>query len=142
MAAKSTFYSLFSHTADLGMSIEGHSCEDLFRNAGTALTELLVDNKATKIEKKVEISIEGNDLPDLMVRWLSEILYLFEGEKLVVTEISINSINKKNMTATLSVMKFNSQFHEILREIKAVTYHQIKVEEKNGLWTAKVIFDL
>ncbi|MGD9159588.1 MAG: archease [Desulfobacteraceae bacterium] len=142
MSTKSTFYSLFNHTADLGMSVKGHSCEDLFRNAGTALLELLVDNKAPETGKKLEVSLDGNDLPDLMVKWLSEILYLFEGESLIVTEISINSLNSSNITSTLSVIEFDGRYHAVLREIKAVTYHQIEVKEKNGLWTARVIFDL
>ena len=142
MTTKSTFYSIFNHTADLGISVRGHSCEDLFKNAGTALLELLIDNKVPEFEKKLEISINGNDLPDLMVKWLSEILYLFEGEKLIVTEILVNSISSNNINSTLSVMKFDSQYNEILREIKAITYHQIKVEKKKGFWTTRIIFDL
>ena len=142
MPEKSTFYSIFSHTADLGISVTGCSCEDLFRNAGLALLELIVKNKAPKFEKMVKISLDGIDLPDLMVRWLSEILYLFEGERLVVTAITIDSIDSNNIKSTLSVMKFNSQENEILREIKAVTYHQIEVEKKNNIWTASIIFDL
>ena len=142
MSTKSIYYSIFSHTADLGMSVRGRSCEDLFRNAGLALLELIVSNKAPKTEETLEISLHGNDTPDLMVKWLSEILYLFEGERLVVTEILINSIDGNKIRSTLSVMEFDEKNHEILREIKAVTYHQIKVEEKNGLWTTRVIFDL
>lgn len=142
MSTKSTFYSLFNHTADLGMSVKGHSCKDLFRNAGIALLELLVDSITPETEKKVDISLSGNDLPDLMVKWLSEILYLFEGEGQVVTEIFINSICSNNIASTLSVIEFDSRYHEVLREIKAVTYHRIEVKEKNGLWTARVIFDL
>ena len=142
MNPKSNFYSIFSHTADLGMTVIGHSCEDLFINAGIATLELLVDNKAAETGKKVEISLYGNDLPDLMVKWLSEILYLFEGEKLVVSGINIDSIDNNNIRSTLSVMEFDSRYHEIQREIKAVTYHQIEVKEKNGLWSARVIFDL
>ena len=142
MIGKSTFYSLFSHTADLGMSVNGHSCEELFMNAGLAFSELLVDNKAPKINHKLKISLHGNDLPDLMVRWLSEILYLFEGERVVVTEIFINVINRNNLISTLSVMNFDNRYHEVVREIKAVTYHQIEVKEEDGIWTARIIFDL
>jgi SHS2 domain-containing protein len=101
-----------------------------------------VDIKATETGKKVEVSLDGNDLPDLMVKWLSEILYLLEGESLIVTEISINSISSDKITSTLSVIEFDSGYHEVLREIKAVTYHQIEVKEQNGLWTARIIFDL
>ena len=104
--------------------------------------ELLVDIKAPKSDKELKISLDGNDLPDLMVKWLSEILYLFEGEKLIVNEIFINSISSNKITSTISVMKFDNKYHEILREIKAVTYHQIDVKEQKGFWTARIIFDL
>lgn len=142
MPVKSAFYNLISHTADLGISVRGNSCGDLFRNAGLALMELLVDIKAPKSDKELKISLDGNDLPDLMVKWLSEILYLFEGEKLIVNEIFINSISSNKITSTISVMKFDNKYHEILREIKAVTYHQIDVKEQKGFWTARIIFDL
>ena len=142
MPSKSTFYSLFSHTADLGMTVRGHSCKDLFRNAGIAFLDLLLDNKARETGKKKKISLSGNDLSDLMVKWLSEILYLFEGERLVVTGICINSIKENNISSTLSVMDFDSRFHEVKREIKAVTYHQIEVRRGKSFWTARIIFDL
>lgn len=142
MTNKSNFYSLFSHTADLGMLIRGNSCEELFRNAGMALLEQLVDNKAPETGKTIEISVSGNDPADLMVKWLSEILYLFEGEGLIVTDIYISSLSQNKISANLKAMEYDSRYHEYLKEIKAVTYHQIEVKGKSGLWTAKVIFDL
>ena len=142
MTNKPNFYSLLSHTADLGMLIRGNTCEELFRNAGMALLEQLVDNKAAETGKRIEISVSGNDPADLMVKWLSEILYLFAGEGLVVTGIYIRSLSQNKISANLSVMEYDNRYHEYLREIKAVTYHQIEVKEKRGLWTAKVIFDL
>ncbi len=142
MPNKSNFYSLFSHTADLGILIRGNSFKELFRHAGMALMEQLVDNKAPETGNRIEISVSGNDPADLMVKWLSEILYLFEGEGLVVTGIYINSINRNKISANLTAMEYDTRHHEYLREIKAVTYHQIEVKEKRGLWTAKVIFDL
>ena len=88
------------------------------------------------------ISISGSDPADLMVRWLTEILYLFEGENLVVTDINIDSLSSSGLKATLTTSPFDPKFHEIIREIKAVTYHQIAVTDENGIWTARVIFDL
>ena len=77
-----------------------------------------------------------------MVRWLGEILYLFEGEGQVVSSISINSISDKRLHAILELTPFAPPAHKILREIKAVTYHQIQVAEKGGRWEASVIFDM
>jgi SHS2 domain-containing protein len=139
---KNPSYALFSHTADLGLMVKGNSCEELFKNAGFALMDLMILNKSHDSGVKIAISINGNDLPDLMVNWLSELLYLFEGERLVITEIFVNSISDNNISSTIETVEFDSRYHEVLREIKAVTYHQIDVREEMGLWTARVIFDL
>ncbi|MBN1906226.1 MAG: archease [Deltaproteobacteria bacterium] len=135
-------YTLLSHTADLGMIVKGDSCEGLFRNAGMALTDIMILSKGPMPGVKKEISIKGNDLPDLMVKWLSEILYLFEGEHLITTEIVVNQLSRSSISSTLITGDFDSRYHEVLREIKAVTYHQVDVREDSGIWTARIIFDL
>jgi SHS2 domain-containing protein len=109
-------YTLLDHTADLGIRIRGTDPIDLFENAGRALMHLILRMKSPGKTTPLKLSLSGDDLADLMVRWLGEILYLFEGENLVVTEI--------------------------LMEIKAVTYHQIEVVDKGDMWESSVIFDL
>jgi len=90
----------------------------------------------------MKIFVSGEDLADLMVRWLGEVLYLFEGENLVVTSIHIDSVSSSHLDAKLETVPFDPTTHEILSEIKAVTYHQIEVAEKGNRWEAKVIFDM
>ncbi len=77
-----------------------------------------------------------------MVRWLGEILYLFEGDNLVVISTDIHALTPLRLEATLRTIPFDPLNHEILCEIKAVTYHQIQVIPKGNLWEARVIFDL
>lgn len=139
---KNLFYTLLSHTADLGMIVKGDSYKELFKHAGAAMMNILIKGNSPSINKITNITINGSDLPDLLVKWLSEILYLFEGERLVVTEINIESMSYSNISATLKTVEFDFRYHEVLREIKAVTYHQIDVREEKGVWTARVIFDL
>ncbi|MGD9074802.1 MAG: archease, partial [Desulfobacteraceae bacterium] len=90
----------------------------------------------------MKISVSGEDLADLMVRWLGEILYLFAGENLVVTSIRMGSVSSSALEATLETAPFEPEIHETLREIKAVTYHQIEVTEMPNGWETKVIFDV
>jgi SHS2 domain-containing protein len=135
-------YTLLDHTADLGIMIRGNDLIDLFKNAGKALICLMLKSKAFKKSTSINISISGIDLEDLMVRWLGEILYLFEGENLVITDIDIHPISGLTLNATLKTTPFNPESHTILREIKAVTYHQIEVAQHNSQWVARVIFDL
>jgi SHS2 domain-containing protein len=133
---------LLDHTADLGINVRGENLKDLFETAAKALMHLMIDGESQDKTSDMNITISGQDLPDLLVQWLGEILYLFEGEDLVVTSIHINSLSFSRLNATLRTVPFNPTVHEILSEIKAVTYHQIQVIEKESFWEAQVIFDM
>jgi SHS2 domain-containing protein len=135
-------YSLLDHTADLGFEITASGQAALFEKAGHALLHVMFGAISSRATETIKVSLSGDDPPDLMVRWLTEILYLLDGERLVVSDIKIDSITQTTINATLNVLPFDPLMHEIIREIKAVTYHQIEVAEKNGIWKARVIFDL
>jgi len=89
-----------------------------------------------------EVSVSSEDYPDLMVRWLGEVLYLFAGDKLIVDSIEIKELNPTQIKTALSVADFEPEHHRVLREIKAVTYHGISVHKANDAWEARIIFDI
>jgi SHS2 domain-containing protein len=142
MTETNSYYTLLDHTADLGIRIWGINLKTLFENAGTTLTHLMLRGESLERALPKRILLSGDDLADLMVRWLGEILYLLEGEKLVVTSIQIVDVRSSSLEAALKTVPFDPEKHEILTEIKAVTYHQIEVVQKRDHWEAKVIFDL
>ena len=135
-------YSIIDHTADLGIIVKGSDKKNLFIHAALAMTDLMV--KGNKGNKKVtkDVIITGLDFPDLMVKWLGEILYLFAGEKLIADSIAISRLNQMQLEAAITFIIFEPKLHEILREIKAVTYHQISVRKVDDEWEAKIIFDI
>jgi len=135
-------YQVIDHTADLGIIVKGTDVEDLFISAAQAMTHLMVKGDISEKIATRDVLIEGEDFPDLMVRWLGEILYLFEGENFIVHSIEIKSISPIQLKSILSLTGFEPEYHEVLREIKAVTYHQISVDKANDGWEAKVIFDI
>ena len=135
-------YEIIDHTADLGIVVKGPDTKGLFINAALAMIDLMVKGKISDIITTRDILIEGTDFPDLLVRWLGEILYLFEGEDLIVHSIEIKSIGPMQLQATLGLSSFKPERHQVLREIKAVTYHGISVGKANSGWEARVIFDI
>ena len=141
MSSVST-YEIIDHTADLGIIVKGPDVEQLFIRAALAMTELMVKGDSSDIVSTSEVVVQGEDFPDLMVRWLGEILYLFEGEDLIVHSIEIKSIGPMQLQATLTLSSFEPERHQVLREIKAVTYHGISVGKANSGWEARVIFDI
>ncbi|UCG63997.1 MAG: archease [Deltaproteobacteria bacterium] len=142
MNATDLNYQIIDHTADLGIVVKGVDVEDVFIRAAYAMTDLMVKADISEKGGKRKVLVEGEDFPDLMVRWLSEILYLFDGEHILVSAIEINSISPIRLRSTLTVVPLKRGHHEILREIKAVTYHQISVRRIHDGWEARIIFDI
>jgi SHS2 domain-containing protein len=135
-------YQIIDHTADLGIIVEGTNEKNLFIRAAQAMTDLMVQGDISKRTVSKDVSLQGEDFSDLMVRWLGEILYLFEGEHLIVNSIKMKTLTPVHVRSKLELTDFDPEKHEIIREIKAVTYHQISVEKKDGWWEARIIFDI
>jgi SHS2 domain-containing protein len=140
---KSTpFYTQMDHTADLRIRVHGKDPRDLFENAARALIDIMLADTSGMATVATEITLDGGDLADLMVRWLGEILYLFEGEGVVATLFDIHELEPQRLRATVGGIPFDPQRHEILTAIKAVTYHGIEVAPQGDRWEAKVTFDV
>lgn len=135
-------YTLLDHTADMGIKVYAKGLNGLFIEAARALVQLLVKGNPHGRISKRNISIEGADLPDLMVRWLGEILYLYEGEQLIANGFPDLSVGPHTLNATVNAFHLNPDRHEVLREIKGVTYHESGVLDRDGHWEATVIFDI
>ena len=136
-------YKLIDHTADFGIHVFGSDLKVLFENAAHAMFDVVADRrKASGIQRR-QVDIKGDDWPDLMVNWLRELLYLWNGKGLMVKRTDIVSISKYNISAIAKVDAYDPALHEIKEEIKAVTYHQIVVRPKGDRgWESKIIFDV
>ncbi|MDX2445634.1 MAG: archease [Desulfobacterales bacterium] len=134
-------YEAIDHTADFGLRVFGDNPIDLFQNSAMALMDQVVETASLPPQKEIRLSIKGNDWPDLMVNWLREILYLWSGKALLTRSVQIQSITEKSLSSHVWVDLFSPQRHTLISEIKAVTYHQIQVLDRGGLWEATVIFD-
>lgn len=135
-------YELIDHTADLGLRVFGKDPADLFIQAALALFDQIVDITVANNPKPVAVRAEGADWADLMVNWLRELLYLWNGKELLLEGVGIKSITQKEIFAHAQVVIYKPKAHLIKRDIKAVTYHQTEVKQANGGWVAQVIFDV
>jgi SHS2 domain-containing protein len=135
-------YSLIDHTADFGIHVYGLDSKELFANAAWALFDLITEMDQLSGLDSCRIEVSGDDWCDLMVNWLREVLYLWNGKELLVKKVQILSLSETALTATLECDSFNPDRHVIKTEIKAVTYHQIQVTSSLHGWEAKIIFDI
>jgi protein archease len=135
-------YEPLSHTGDLGMLVYGRDLPELFAHAAWAMFDLMSDATAIRPQQVVPVSLEAIDLEDLLVRWLNELLYLYDTQRFLCCEALFPTLEPTHLTATVRGEPFDPTCHPIDTEIKAVTYHQIAVEQVAGRWQARVIFDL
>ena len=137
-------YKFFDHTADIGVEVSGRTRKELFVNTAAALFDVMIEKKTGGMTAKRQktIKIEGADIADLLINFLRELLYLFNGEKFVTSSCEVIRFNNQELQARLTGELFNGRKHSIKTEIKAVTYSGATVERVNTGWKARVIFDV
>jgi len=131
-------YKILEHTADVGIEVESLNLEKAFEEAALAMISLSIDiNKVDKtIKKNFNLSAENYD--SLLVKFLSEILYLFDAEQFVPGYVKVK-INNLTLNAELEGEKYNREKHGSYLVIKAVTYHMLMVDKTGRL---RVLFDI
>ena len=135
-------YKTFDHTADLGVEVYGRDRSQLFSNAGVALFDLISGINAIEARSALPVTVEGSDCEDLMVNWLRELLYLHQVKRYLLTSFVIHELDECLLKATVRGERFDARRHELLREIKAVTYHQLTIDQGEEEWTARIVFDI
>ena len=142
-------YKLFDHTADIGVEISGRTKKELFANAAYAMFDILIENFDTKNktakgtqERQKIVTVDGADLEDLLINFLREVLYLFNGAGWVVDQCKIMECGNRRLKAQLMGEPYSKKKHSIKSEIKAVTYSGLSVEKQKSGWRARVIFDV
>lgn len=135
-------YTLIDHTADFGIHVFGENSAELFEHAALIMFELIVESAPSGECRQSQISIKGNDWPDLMVNWLRELLYLWTGSGKILRSITFEELSENRIAARVDHVPFRADQHSVLNDIKAVTYHQIQAGPLGGHWEAKIIFDI
>lgn len=135
-------YEFIEHTADMGFRAYGASPERVFAHAAEAFFEAIVALESVEERLERSIKVEADGLDNLMVSWLSELLYLYDTEGLIFKSFQIKRIEDNELEANVRGEVLDPARHEIKTGIKAVTYHQLYVKERVGGWEAQVIFDI
>ena len=135
-------YTTFDHTADLGIEVYGNDQRELFINAGRALFDLITDLDTVEVKTSLSFTIEAVDREDLMVSWLGELLYFHQSDGYLLSDFVLNDLGEQSLSATVQGETYDPHRHQLTREIKAVTYHQLTVTQEKGRWLARIVFDL
>ena len=136
-------YSCLDHTADMAIEVYGKDLKSLFQNSAIALFDVMASSLETAHRsepQEFKIRVEAVNQEELLVRWLGELLSLSDWKRIVFQEFGVQELSERSIRA-LARGKPRRDY-KILTEIKAVTYHELKIKKENGRYTAQIILDV
>ncbi len=135
-------FRVLEHTADVGFEACGLSLEETFSNTAKALTALIVDLETIEPREAITLEVVGHDLASLLVDWLSEILYQFDAENWLLRDFQFLSFDSMRLRVRALGERFDPGRHRTKMLVKAITYHQLSLEQTAGGWRAQVYVDI
>jgi SHS2 domain-containing protein len=133
-------FEIIEHTADVGIRAWGDSIEEAFEQAAMGMFSLIGDITKVDIVGEAEVRVENEDIEGLLVDWLSELLYMFDTDKIFLGKFDVSITDKYSLHARVYGERYDPKKHGMGVEIKAVTYHMLKVDEESN--EVRVLFDI
>jgi SHS2 domain-containing protein len=133
-------YRVTARQSELAVKVTGISQADLFANSALALFDVMTDVEKIDVKERLALEVEGTDRDDLLVNWMRELLYLYQGSGYLLKLFQIREVKDTVIKAEVGGEKIDPDRHEITQEIAAVAYHQSRMTKTGNLWTAQLIF--
>ncbi len=135
-------FDILEHTADVGVRGWGGSIEEAFRQATLGLLDIVGAWRphADEAGERLAISVEGRDLGSVLVDWLGEVLYLQDTRDVVIRSFEVEEVAGDRAEGWVELSRRPAEIEGTA--VKAITYHQLSVEERGGGWTVTVYLDI
>ncbi|MBC7363500.1 MAG: archease [Candidatus Aminicenantes bacterium] len=162
-------FEILDHTADAKFRAYGRTLEEAVANAALAMVSLMWDYEKVALKTREEVEIKARSFESLMVKFLSEILYLFEVKgfllgkveeiKIEVTEAAKkarkearekngssaggqNSYDQDYILRAILAGDLHSEKYEIMSEVKAATYNDFALEKGPDGYRLQMVVDM
>jgi SHS2 domain-containing protein len=135
-------FTLFDHTADMGVRVRAPTRAGLLAPAAQGLYAVIGELWPGTDERAIALEF-GGDEPALLLRdYLAELLHLFEREQRMLTGLDVQAFDDVALSAAGRLAKIDPDRSALLREVKAVTYHELAIHPISGGYEAVFIVDI
>lgn len=135
-------FEIIEHPADVGFVAYGPTLEALFVNAAAAMMSLACEPAGIEEREQREIEAAGTDNESLLFAWLAEILGVADAEKIFLRRAEVAELGGGRVRGRVYGEKYDKRRHRAGTYIKAVTYHELRVERVADGWRAQVYLDV
>jgi SHS2 domain-containing protein len=137
-----SFYTIFEHTADVGIEVRAETLERLFTNSALAMSDIMFEKCPSGTTETRLVLVLGTNPEELLIAWLNELLYIYNVERLVFSEFSDVELTESTFMTRAHGERFDPDRHRVEMEIKAATYHGLSIERAGDEFAARIIFDV
>lgn len=140
-------YQLLEHTADVGVSAWGPDPAHAFAEAARGMFAVILGEDPAGWSGSgrtitLDVTVNGEDWPTLLVNWLAELLFRFEVEGVVPQRIAVSVCAPPRCEARIEGIAVDDPSQLGGVAVKAVTYHQLMVDIAPARTQVRVFFDI
>ena len=135
-------FETYDHTADIGLVARGATLEDLFVNAARGMFHLLAGDVAVRPSRRLEVEVTAPDREALLVAWLNELLFQCSTKRLVLSRFEVRDLTDERLRAAVAGQPVADLGVPLETELKAATYHGLRIAQTPDGWEAEVLFDV
>lgn len=139
-------YRFIEHTADVAVEVEAYSLEGLFSISCHAWRDAALQSNDITSTDEQKIFLAAVSYEELLVQLLSELNFFLYTKKWVFNSVEklrlIEEGESLKLFAEILGNPFDENVHHLKEEIKAVTFHQMKIEKKDEVYSTRVVFDI
>ena len=133
------FFSEINHTGDVGVLVRGNTIEEIVQNSIKALASMYFDLDELQPNARTTYSSSFKSQEDALVDLLNFVIMEIDSDSIIYYEASSLRVFAGNLETDLLGFKITDNMIP-KRVLKAVTYHEIKVDLKGGF--ARILFDI
>ena len=135
-------YLILDHPADLGIEACGKTLAEAFEQAACGLTSVILDPASVRQVESRPVRIEAGDRQQLLVRWMTEVLYLYDGLNFAPRTFRIERLSTRSLAAQVRGEPFDPGRHTVRLDVKAITYHQLRIRRRAPGYWLQVFLDI
>lgn len=135
-------FTLLDHDAEIGLALEAPDEAGLLEEAVRGFAALITDPATIRVVETRTVTIQGGTAEERLVRWLREWVFAADADGFLPAGARVAIAVDGTVTGEAAGERRDPARHSGLREIKAVTWHQVEVVARGGRWTGRVIFDV
>lgn len=134
-------YRVIAHTADTGIVAFGSTLAEAFENAAYGMFDLMFDLRRVEAGGECAVEAQAETLDELLVAWLSALLAEAEIREVAFSRFSVAEV-REGVARGVASGAPTAGLELRGPPVKAVTFHDLAVEQRPEGWEARVIFDV